>query len=437
MKFFKFALLSILFWACQSQLLDPKFNESTPNYNLVFNNSSLDEISISVTPNDWQALESNLSQVLKTDSIATDKLDSKLLVVPALVRFKDGVWNNVGLKFYTSKNLLDGYRFGLYQLPLELDFDYFGSKFPEMVNQNFHGFSNLILDNQANDNTKIRQVVFNSMLQDLDIITTKNSLKKVKISIGNQNQIMLYTLKEKVEPVIIKNQFNETKFNLYRTNSKLDKFKINDFNRLEAGYLPGFGDVQRLINSVNRRNSIFNQTFDPISGLPNESAWKLSLDNAFDNQMYIRWLALNTTIGNDQFNLVYQEPYYFFSGSNTKANFFYTFPQNSLGLGFDSSISIPEILNSVEPNPLLANIIKDPSYFNEFQIELILLRKKFFTTAYLYPLIDKYYNQIRLASMGNNLSDSPQIQDIDLLKLWIKQRIETLDKSSNEMSIIQ
>jgi hypothetical protein len=437
MKFFKFALLSILFWACQSQLLDPKFNESTPNYNLVFNNSSLDEISISVTPNDWQALESNLSQVLKTDSIATDKLDSKLLVVPALVRFKDGVWNNVGLKFYTSKNLLDGYRFGLYQLPLELDFDYFGSKFPEMVNQNFHGFSNLILDNQANDNTKIRQVVFNSMLQDLDIITTKNSLKKVKISIGNQNQIMLYTLKEKVEPVIIKNQFNETKFNLYRTNSKLDKFKINDFNRLEAGYLPGFGDVQRLINSVNRRNSIFNQTFDPISGLPNESAWKLSLDNAFDNQMYIRWLALNTTIGNDQFNLVYQEPYYLFSGSNTKANFFYTFPQNSLGLGFDSSISIPEILNSVEPNPLLANIIKDPSYFNEFQIELILLRKKFFTTAYLYPLIDKYYNQIRLASMGNNLSDSPQIQDIDLLKLWIKQRIETLDKSSNEMSFIQ
>jgi hypothetical protein len=437
MKFFKFALLPILFWACQSQLLDPKFNESTPNYSLVFNNSSLDEISISVTPNDWQALESNLSQVLKTDSIATDKLDSKLLVVPALVRFKDGVWNNVGLKFYTSKNLLDGYRFGLYQLPLELAFDYFGSKFPEMVNQNFHGFSNLILDNQANDNTKIRQVVFNSMLQDLDIITTKNSLKKVKISIGNQNQIMLYTLKEKVEPVIIKNRFNETKFNLYRTNSKLDKFIINDFNRLEAGYLPGFGDVQRLINSVNRRNSIFNQTFDPISGLPNESAWKLSLDNAFDNQMYIRWLALNTAIGNDQFNLVYQEPYYLFSGSNTKANFFYTFPQNSLGLGFDSSISIPEILNSVEPNPLLANIIKDPSYFNEFQIELILLRKKYFNTAYLYPLIDKYYNQIRLASMGNNLSDSPQIQDIDLLKLWIKQRIETLDKSSNEMSIIQ
>jgi hypothetical protein len=437
MKFFKFALLPILFWACQSQLLDPKFNESTPNYNLVFNNSSLDEISISVTPNDWQALESNLSQVLKTDSIATDKLDSKLLVVPALVRFKDGVWNNVGLKFYTSKNLLDGYRFGLYQLPLELDFDYFGSKFPEMVNQNFHGFSNLILDNQANDNTKIRQVVFNSMLQDLDIITTKNSLKKVKISIGNQNQIMLYTLKEKVEPVIIKNRFNETKFNLYRTNSKLDKFIINDFNRLEAGYLPGFGDVQRLINSVNRRNSIFNQTFDPISGLPNESAWKLSLDNAFDNQMYIRWLALNTAIGNDQFNLVYQEPYYLFSGSNTKANFFYTFPQNSLGLGFDSSISIPEILNSVEPNPLLANIIKDPGYYNEFQIELILLRKKYFNTAYLYPLIDKYYNQIRLASMGNNLSDSPQIQDIDLLKLWIKQRIETLDKSSNEMSIIQ
>jgi hypothetical protein len=437
MKFFKFALLPILFWACQSQLLDPKFNESTPNYNLVFNNSSLDEISISVTPNDWQALESNLSQVLKTDSIATDKLDSKLLVVPALVRFKDGVWNNVGLKFYTSKNLLDGYRFGLYQLPLELDFDYFGSKFPEMVNQNFHGFSNLILDNQANDNTKIRQILFNSILQDLDITTTKNSLKKVKISIGKQNQIVLYTLKEKVEPVIIKNRFNETKFNLYRTNSKLDKFIINDFNRLEAGYLPGFGDVQRLINSVNRRNSISNQTSDPISGLPNESVWKLSLENAFDNQMYIRWLALNTAIGNDQFNLVYQEPYYLFSGSNTKANFFYTFPQNSLGLGFDSSISIPEILNSVEPNPLLANIIEDPSYFNEFQIELILLRKKYFNTAYLYPLIDKYYNQIRLASIGNNLSDSPQIQDIDLLKLWIKQRIETLDKSSNEMSFIQ
>jgi hypothetical protein len=437
MKFFKFALLPILFWACQSQLLDPKFNVSTPNYNLVFNNSSLDEISISVTPNDWKALESNLSQVIKTDSIATDKLDSKLLVVPALVRFKDGVWNNVGLKFYTSKNLLDGYRFGSHQLPLELDFDYFGSKFPEMVNQNFHGFSSLILDNQANDNTKIRQILFNSMLQDLNITTTKNSLKKVKISIGNQNQIVLYTLKEKVEPVIIKNRFNETKFNLYRTNSKLDKFIINDFNRLEAGYLPGFGDVQRLINSVNRRNSISNQTSDPISGLPNESVWKLSLENAFDHQMYIRWLALNTAIGNDQFNLVYQEPYYLFSGSNTKANFFYTFPQNSLGLGFDSSISIPEILNSVEPNPLLANIIKDPSYYNEFQIELILLRKKYFTTAYLYPLIDKYYNQIRLASMENNLSDSPQIQDVDILKLWIKQRIETLDKSSREISIIQ
>jgi hypothetical protein len=437
MKFFKFALLPILFWACQSEDLDPKFNESTPNYNLVFNNSSLDELSISVTPRDWQDLQTNLRNAINNDTVATDKLDSKLLVVPALVRFKDGVWNHVGLKFHTSKNLLEGYKMGVNQLPLELDFDYFGSKFPDIVNQNFHGFSNLILDNQATDQTKIRQIIFNSLLHDLDITTTKNSLKKVMLSIGNQIQILIYTLKEKVEPEMIKNRFNEVNFNLYRTNSKLDKFIINDFNRLEAGYLPGFGDVQRLINAANRRNSGFNQTFDPITGIPNENPWKASLENAYDNQMFIRWLALNTAIGNDQFNLVHQEPYYFFSGTNTKANFFYTFPHNSLGLGFDSSISIPEILDSIEPNPLVANIKNDLSYYHEFETELILLRKKHLNTAHLFPLIDKYYNQIRLSSLGNSLSDVPQIQEIDNLKLWIKQRIDFLNKTSKEKSIIQ
>ncbi len=425
----------MIFGACQIDKIKPENPDSMPNYDLVFNNNTLDEISISVVPKDWKALQDNLSLVIQNENIATEKSGKKLLTVPALVRFKGDVWNKVGLKYHNSFNLIEGIKIGQPNLPIELDFDYYEDTFSELKDQKFHGFSNLILDIQPDDESIIRQILQNKLLEELKINTTKNSLKKVKLSIGNQNQIVIYTLKEKIDSDMIKNKLNLNNFNLYSTSSSLRKFVINDFNRLENSYLPGFGDVQRLINAVNGRNSIYNVQYNPVAEIAT-STWKTSLEFAYDNKMYIRWLALNTVIGNSRFNELQNEPYFIFSSAEKNANIIYTFPHKSFGLGLEPNFSNDELLQFNESNPLLSNIINDPGYFKDFQTEIITIKKDYFTTAYLFPIIDRYYNQMRIANSENLPSNVPQLEQIEELKRWIKLRIDNLNTSDNEMSVI-
>jgi spore coat protein H len=207
MRLLLFISFSMIFGACQFDKVKPQSPDSMPNYDLVFNDNSLDEISISVVPNDWKALQDNLSLVIQNENVATEKLDKNLLTVPALVRFKGGVWNKVGLKYHNSFNLIEGFKLGEIILPLELDFDYYEDTFSEVKDQKFHGFSNLILHHQADDDSRIRQILQNKLLEALKINTTKNSLKKVKLSVGDQNQIVIFTLKEKIDSDLIKNRF--------------------------------------------------------------------------------------------------------------------------------------------------------------------------------------------------------------------------------------
>lgn len=425
----------MIFGACQFNKVKPQSPDSMTNYSLVFNDNSLDEIFIGVVQKDWKALQDNLSLVIQNENVATEKLGKKLLTVPALVRFKGGVWNKVGLKYHNSFNLIEGFKIGQPNLPLELDFDYYEDTFSELKDQKFHGFSNLILDHQVDDDSRVRQILQNKLLEALRINTTKNSLKKVKLSVGDQNQIVIYTLKEKIDSDMIKNKFKLNNFNLYSTTSSLSKFVINDFNRLENSYLPGYGDVQRLINAVNIRNSEFNFKLDPITGSFSNN-WKSSLEFAYDNKMFIRWLALNTVVGNSRFNELQNEPYFIFSSAEKNANILYTFPHKSFGLGLEPNFSNAELLQFNQPNQLISNIIKDPGYFKDFQAEIVTIQKEYFTTAYLFPIIDRYYNQMRLSNSENLPSNIPQLEHIEELKRWIKLRIDNLNKSDNEMSVI-
>jgi hypothetical protein len=193
--------------------------------------------------------------------------------------------------------------------------------------------------------------------------------------------------------------------------------------------------VQRLINAVNIRNSEFNFKLDPITGAFSNN-WKSSLEFAYDNKMFIRWLALNTIVGNSRFNELQNEPYFIFSSAEKNANILYTFPDKSFGLGLEPNFSNAELQQWNNPNPLISNIINDPDYFKEFQAEIVTTQKEFFTTAYLFPIIDRYYNQMRLSNSENLPSNIPQLEHIEELKRWIKLRIDNLHKSDNEMSVI-
>ena len=163
-----------------------------PNYETVFPQDKVNQIKITITPEDWNAMQANMTELLgargtgqrggqsgapgvhperggmvpgdvpQDGGVAprapgipgwVDMTPNNPIWVPATIEFNSLTWTNVGVRYKGNSSLTSNWRSGTLKLPIKLDFDEFEDKYPGIENQRFYGFKQLSLSNAFSDGT--------------------------------------------------------------------------------------------------------------------------------------------------------------------------------------------------------------------------------------------------------------------------------------------
>jgi spore coat protein H len=181
------------------------------NYSMVFPDDKVQRIDIIISPENYRTMETDLNN--KNISSTENPV-----YVPATVKFNNITWWNVGIRYKGESTLFTPKMSGKHKFPFRLNFDKFEDQYPEIKNQKFYGFKELTFSNNWFDPTFVRDKVFSDMLRrDGGIPAVHCAFSRVYIDTGSGPVYWgLYTMAEDPADEMLKNQFTNSKGNLYK-----------------------------------------------------------------------------------------------------------------------------------------------------------------------------------------------------------------------------
>ncbi|MFC2097710.1 CotH kinase family protein [Bacteroidota bacterium] len=273
-------------------------NSTNPDYEMVFPENKVNRIDIRIDPGDWQLMLDDMTE--KKGEFGKPDMSGPGLenqedpvYVPCAFVFNGIEWYKVGVRFKGNSSLQTSWRMGIWKLPFKLNFDNFEDRFPQIKNQRFYGFQQLSLKNGFKDPSLMREKVVGDLLSDAGLAAAKTSFVRVYIDHGNGPVYFgLYTFVEDVDDTLLDNCFNNNTGNLYKPHHRGASFARANFNTT---------DFVKYSNEEEADWSDIISLFDVLHSndrLTNSEAWKQDLENIFNVDIFLKWLAINTTIQN-------------------------------------------------------------------------------------------------------------------------------------------
>lgn len=311
-------------------------NDAAPNYEVVFPQDKVNEITITISPENWQAMVDDMTNLygefganpggggtmMNGDVMVPP--DGAQGIPPQGMQFPpDGqagprifgggmdfstenpiwveadlamggvVWTNAGLRFKGNSSLASAWRSGNTKLPLKLNMDEFEDTYPEIDNQRFYGFDELSFSSNWSDNSLLREKVTADVFREAGLASAQTAFYAVYVDHGEGPEYFgLYTAVEVVEDTVIETQFADDSGNAYKPEGAAATFAAGSFdeaqfdkqnNEDEADY----SDVQALYDALH--SDI--RTTDP-------EAWRAGLEAVFDVDTFLLWMAANTVVQN-------------------------------------------------------------------------------------------------------------------------------------------
>ncbi len=307
----------LLFGACRRDNPDPKegredsvvldladwTNEThgsltNPNYGVVFNEDEVLRFDIVINSEDWATMQSDLMVHLNSGGGnrpgpmgGTGDFDP--VWVPCSVYFKDQQWYQVGIRYKGNSSLRSTYQMGLGKFSFKLDFDQYEDEYPQIKDQRFFGFRQLNLKNNYDDASLMREKVAGDLFREFGLPSSRSSFCLVYVDHGSGPVYFgMYTLVEEVDDTVLESQFGDKQGNLYKPDGFAASFAEGSYNASEMEKknheeVADYSDVHALYEALNspERNS------DP-------EAWKSGLNECFDVNAFLQWLAANTAMQN-------------------------------------------------------------------------------------------------------------------------------------------
>ena len=148
--------------------------DGSPNYDIVFPQSQVNTLEITMTAADWTAIKTDM-QTLTGTAFGTrssgsqggggipggnppnggnggggnggglDLIGGDPIYVATTLKFNGKTWNKVGMRLKGNSSLSSIWGAGIYKIPFRLKFDEFEDKYPEINNQRLYGFKELSL----------------------------------------------------------------------------------------------------------------------------------------------------------------------------------------------------------------------------------------------------------------------------------------------------
>lgn len=307
-----------------------------PNYDVVFPDDEVNTMTITIDPDDWQAMLDDMTATygelgsgggqfgpgndavapaggppaggppaggppaggppnMAQDAPTGDFTTENPIWVAADITFEGDIWTDVGVRFKGNSSLMNTWSSGSLELPFKLDFDEFEDENPAIDDQRFYGFKQLSLSNNTNDTTFMRDAVTSDILADAGIASAKTAFYELFVDYGEGPvSFGLYTMIEVVDDTVIDRVFGNDDGNIYEADGTAVSLAAGTFDNLSTSFIKennedaaDWSDIEALYTALHADSR---QT-DP-------AAWKAEMEAVFDVDTFLHWLAINTVIEN-------------------------------------------------------------------------------------------------------------------------------------------
>ncbi|MDD5509743.1 MAG: CotH kinase family protein [Dehalococcoidales bacterium] len=265
-----------------------------PNYKIVFPQDQVNRMKITISPDDWEAMQANMTDLLGAPG-TNQQVDTKPespIWVPAKIEFNGLIWNNVGIRYRGSSTLIK-WGSGTLKIPLRFNFDKFEDKYPEIKNQRFHGFKKLAMANAIFDPTYMRDVIMSDVLAEAGLVAAETAYYEIVMDYGEGPvNLGLYVAIEVIEHTVIERYFGDKSGNIYKGQSVGVSLAEGTFDLIRHGFVKknneteaDWGDIEKLYAILHSKERIS----DP-------EAWQESLESVFNVDVFLKWLAISAVI---------------------------------------------------------------------------------------------------------------------------------------------
>jgi spore coat protein H len=269
-------------------------NQVAPGYDMVFPQDKVNSLEITMTKEDWTAIQTNITSLLGFSFGAGGTQpgggfpEVEPEYVSVSVKFNGKEWYKVGFRLKGNSTLRNSWRQGIYKLPFRLNMDRFEEKYPQLKNQRFYGFKELSMSPGANDHSLIRERAGSYIFRAAGLPCAQTAFYKVYINFGDGLKYCgVYTMVEVVDDTLVKTYFGSDPGNIYKPESTFQTFNQSQFEKKNNKTENDYSDVQATITALH--NPL--RTTDPAQ-------WRTLLEKNFNATHFMKWLAVNTTMLN-------------------------------------------------------------------------------------------------------------------------------------------
>lgn len=411
-----------------------------PDYEWVFPEEKVRTITIQLGQENWDKIQKDMEwrTARKFGSASTipgatppagaplDAVYGDPIFVKAQVQQGDHTWKNVGFRLKGNASLNGSWRSGIYKLPFKLKFDEWEDQNPDIRNQRFYGFQELSFAPSYGDDTFLKEKLLTQLFRNSGVMACKVAYYKVIIDFGQGlRNCGVYQAIEAVEEHMVETQSGKKVGNVYKPESNMQQFLISQFEKQNNQTLADYSDVRQLITTLN----------SPLR-VSDNAQWKKELESIFDVKEFLRYLAVNNTVGNwDSYGVLTHN--YFLVNTDGVLHWV----PYDLNLSFqmrgganNSRFALSMDMKAVTSQwPLIRYIVDDPAYFAYYKAAVKTFIEKDFTPTTMGAYIKKHKAVLQPYFTGTGVEAppyshlrSPQNVDVALtdLEKYINERYQ-------------
>ncbi len=274
---------------------------ATPNYNVVFNQDEVHRLDIVIEPEYWDAMQEDIASIYSTSSgpggpggPGGGGTDETPIYVPCQLFYNGIQWYDVGIRYKGNSSLSSSYTSGNGKLPLRIEMNHFENENPNINGQTFYGFTQLSLSSNFKDESFLHEKVAADAFRDFGVPAPQSAFYRIFVDYGEGPVYFgLYTMLEVVfDSPMLNKQFGSSYGNCYKPDG--DGAKMNDISAINSNYFPNKTNSGAALDDI---HAMVTALLDD-SRVTNPSNWRANLESKLDVNLFLKWLAANTTMKN-------------------------------------------------------------------------------------------------------------------------------------------
>ncbi|MGD1831448.1 MAG: CotH kinase family protein [Spirochaetaceae bacterium] len=361
---------------------DSHSDEAEADYEQLFdsNTTTVHRIDITIDNDYYEMMEEDMENLYgefgsgSSNTMATDDP----IFVPVTLEFNDQTWWYVAMRYKGNSSLWGAWQDGNHKLPFRLNFDYYDDVWTVIEGQAFWGFEKMTFGSCKDDETLIRDVLASETFLEAGIEAARATFCRVYIDVNDGNGAVywgLYAMIEDPSDQMLSVQFGSDSGNLYKpddeTYSTLDEdsYSSSYYDKANNEDEGDWSDIKSFIYTIeDDERSDYDLSH-------NNETWQEEIEELFDVDKYLSYLAVNNTIQNWD---VYGEKahnYYLYANPNDSDRFSW-FPWdmnesfNSSSMCLSMNVESDYSSGNYDDWPLLENVLGQTNYRDDYDTKI-------------------------------------------------------------------